>query len=395
MYKIERIAISLTTALLLAAALLAGASCGKQTSSPPSPTLDSSVVSKLESATDAAMRETGAPGCIAGAWTPGGSWTTAKGLADTSTGAPMREDALLRIGSVTKTFTSTAVLILSDEGRLSLDDPLSKYLPGFPLAERVTLRQLLSHTSGLPSWDESDEIIGQVEAGAGGWTVERLVEWASGQPYAFEPGTSYQYNNLNYNLLGMVIEEVTGTPAGEVIEEKIAVPLGLENTFMPDSAWVEGETVHGYDGPRDDPRDVTGLPSTEILNHDLAGTAGGMVSSLEDLRVWARALATGELLSEETHRQQLPAPDPSAGMPFPTGYGLGLSMMDVWLGHAGAVSGYSCYMFYYPEEDAVIVAFFNKLNAFDADANQSEQWAYGKNFVKMSEALYPDTFPGI
>jgi D-alanyl-D-alanine carboxypeptidase len=394
----------LAVMLLVAAVLLACASCGSKDSEPPDPgqdkasedTLDAAVMDKLESATDTAMQGTGSPGCIAGAWTPEGSWTTAKGLADVEAGVPMSESDLIRIGSITKTFTATAVLMLCDEGTLSLDDDLGEFVPAFSGADRVTLRQLLSHTSGIPSWDEDMEIRQQVEASTGEWTVERLIQWAAGQPLAFEPGTSYQYNNLNYNLLGMVIEQVTGKLAGEVIEEMIAVPLGLENTFMPDAAWVDGETVHGYDGDKADPQDVGGLPSTVMLNYDLAGTAGGMISTLEDLRVWARALATGELISEEMHLEQLPKPDPQTpGVPFDTGYGLGLSMMDAWLGHAGSVSGYNCYMFYCPEHDAVMVTFFNKLNAFDVQANADEQWAYGKNFVMMSQALYPDTFPGI
>jgi D-alanyl-D-alanine carboxypeptidase len=383
----------LSVLLLLACAVLAGASCKQKDSGRQAPALSQETVNKLESATDSAMKETGAPGCIAGVWTPQGSWTTAKGMADTAGGVPMKAGDLMRIGSVTKSFTATTVLILCDEGKLGLEDRLSKFMPSFPRADQVTMRQLLSHTSGIPSWDEDESIRLEVQAGTGGWTVERLVEWAAGRPFSFEPGTAYQYNNLNYNLLGMIIEQVTGKPAGQVIEEKIADPLGLEHTFMPAAAQAPGETVHGYDGAAGAVQDVTGRPSTGILNYELAGTAGGMISTLEDLHVWARALATGQLLSEKMRLEQQPKPDPAAGAPFTAGYGLGLSLMDVWLGHAGAVSGYSTYMFYYPEQDAVIVTFFNKLSAFDEKANAAEQWAYGKNFVKMSKALYPDTFP--
>jgi D-alanyl-D-alanine carboxypeptidase len=386
--------INLLAALLLTCTLLAGASCSKNESGKAAPSLSQETVDKLESATSATMKESGAPGCIAGVWTPQGNWTTAKGQADLATGAPMQYDDLLRIGSVTKTFTATAILILCDEGKLSLDDRLSKFKPDFPRADQITIRQLLNHTSGIANWDEEESIRLAVQQGAGGWTVEALVAWAAGQPLYAEPGFAYHYSNTGYNLLGMIIEQVTGQPSARVIEEKIAVPLGLEHTFLPDSAQVPGETIHGYDGAASAPVDIATLPSTGMMNYALAGTAGGMISTLEDLRVWAKALATGELLSEKMHLEQLPQPDPNGEAPFTTGYGLGLSLMDVWIGHAGAVSGYSCYMFYYPEQDATIVTFFNKLSAFDEKNNMAEQWAYGRNFVKMSEALYPETFPG-
>ena len=117
---------------------------------------------------------------------------------------------------------------------------------------------------------------------------------------------------------------------------------------------------------------------------------------MEDLTIWAKALATGTLLSNSLHIEQMPIPNPPTNeIPFVTGYGMGVALQDVWLGHTGGVSGYVCFTFYYPEKDVTILTYFNKLSAFDLDANTADLKAYSENFIALSKIICPETFQGI
>jgi D-alanyl-D-alanine carboxypeptidase len=351
----------------------------------------------LEAAVDEALSESGAPGAIAGVWTPEGDWVVAKGEANIETGEPMNTSDRFRIGSITKTFVATVVLTLVDDGLMSLDDKLSEYYPDFPKADEITVRMLLNHTSGIFSWDEDETVFEEIYEDPGaGWTIEGMIELALEHPFYFEPGAGQHYSNINYFLLGMIIEEVSGQTLQKAIEERIAEPLGLENTFLPDSPDYEGESVHGYDEVDGELVDVNGSEIEEVISFDLAWAAGGMVTTLDDLKVWAKALATGELLSEEMHKEQMTFVDTTPeSSPIKTGYGLGVSESDVWVGHSGAVVGHMCNMGYYPEMDATIITYFNKLSTSTLEANEADLQAYVKCFIDMSQTLYPDTYEGI
>jgi len=376
---------------LLSFPLIFVTSCSTST-----PTLSQETQDKLESAVDEALSESGAPGAIAGVWTPEGDWITAKGEANIDTGEPMKTSDRFRIGSITKTFVATIVLTLADDGLMSLDDKLSEYYPDFPKGDEITVRMLLNHTSGIFSWDEDEGIFKRIYEDPGaGWTIEGMIQLALEHPFYFEPGTGQHYSNINYFLLGMIIEEVSGQTLQKAIEERIAEPLGLENTFLPDSPDYEGETVHGYDEVDGELVDVNGSKIEEVISFDLAWAAGGMVTTLDDLKVWAKALATGELLSEEMHKEQMTMVNTTPeGSPIKTGYGLGVNESDVWVGHSGAVVGHMCNMGYFPEMDATIITYFNKLSTSTLEANEADLEAYVKCFIDMSQTIYPDTYEG-
>ena len=386
-----RIPISLLLVGLLTAFAAVGLSCG-------APSFGEDTQNKLEAALDSTMANSKAPGAITGVWTPEGTWVVTRGEANVEAGIPMKTTDLMRIGSITKTFTATLILQLVDEGKLNLDDKLEKYVPEFPNSDRITIRQMLTHTSGIPEWAEDDELREEVFSHPGdGWTVEKMIQIVGEQPLLFEPGTDYSYSNVGYFLLGAIIEKVTGNTVESEVEERIAGPLGLGNTFLPGEPEFEGDTVHGYEEVDGKVVDTTGTDATEVVNYDLAYTAGGMVSSLEDLKVWARALATGELLSEKMHQEQMPANLKEApGSPVKSGYGMGVSQQDVWIGHSGAIAGFMVNMGYYPEKDATIVTFFNKFTAIgDIETNTADIKAYGEYFVELSKIIYPETYKGV
>ncbi|MDY6796374.1 MAG: serine hydrolase domain-containing protein [Actinomycetota bacterium] len=346
----------------------------------------------LGAALDEALSQSGSPGAIAGVWTPEGDWVVAKGEANLETGESMQTTDIFRIGSITKTFVATVVLTLVDDGLLSLGDKLSEYYPDFPRADEITVRMLLNHTSGIFSWDEDEAVFERIyEDPDAGWTIEGMIQLSAEHPFYFDPGTGQHYSNINYFLLGMIIEEVTRQTLREAIAERVTEPLGLENTFLPDGPTYEGESMRGYDEVDGELVDVTGSGVEKVISYDLAWAAGGMVTTLAGLKVWARALATGELLSPAMHREQMDTVDTTPeGGPLKTGYGLGVNVTGDWVGHSGAVVGSMCNMGYDPVEDATIITYFNKLSTSSLEANEADIEAYSGCFHDMVDVLYPE-----
>jgi D-alanyl-D-alanine carboxypeptidase len=351
---------------------------------------------ELNAVMEEVLAESGSPGCIVGVYTPDGNWVRAKGKADTEAGVPMKTTDLMRIGSITKSFTSTVVLQLADEGELKLDDKLSKYVPDFPNSDRITVYQLLSHTSGLMTWDEIESVRMGIKDNPGEWTIEKLIKVVGEQPLLSAPGSQYHYSNINYFLLGMIIEGVTNSKLEQQIKQRIIDPLGMKKTSLPDGPTVDGETVHGYYRDMGKLVDSSGTKYAEAINYSLAWSAGGMISTVEDLKVWAKALASGQLLIEAMHKVQMGTSSEMVGNPpVKLTNGMGMVQIDQWVGSNGAVAGYQCNMFYYPEKEATIITFFNKLNPYDLEENTAELTAYMANFKELSKILYPETFPGM
>lgn len=316
----------------------------------------------------------------------------AGGVANLENGTAMVSSDLIRIGSISKTFTATLVLILCEEGVLNLNHRLEDYYPGFPNADKITIRHLLEHRSGIPSWDENEEIRMQIYNGIGNWTIDKLIAWAETEFPLSEPGTTFHYSNIGYFLLGKILEQSSGNTIDELLQAKICLPLRMYNTFMPDVPNPVGDIIHGYDQSSGTVLDMTGTSQADAINFELAWTAGGILSSVDDLSIWAGALSTGELLSDSLHLEQMPIlSPPSSEVPYWTGYGMGVSQTDVWIGHTGAICGFICYMQHYVEEDVTIITFFNKFSAFEEDENAADLSAAGQNFMKLAKFVCPET----
>lgn len=347
-----------------------------------------SIISMMQN-TQASLQ---APGWIAGIKTPVKEYRLSGGMEVLGTDQSMAPNDLIRIGSITKTFTATLVLILCDEGVLHLNDKLDHYYPDFLNADKITIRMLLKHTSGMVTWDEDEEIRTQIFNGTGDWTIDKLIDWASSQPFYFEPGTGFHYSNIGYFLLGKIIEESTGHTVAELMNEKICSPLNLGHTFMALEANPLGETIHGYDASSGTVTDMTGTQQADAINFELAWTAGGMLSTIDDLSIWIRAVANGDLLSDSLHQKQMPVLSPPTQQnPYYSGYGMGISQTDVWLGHTGAVCGYICNMSFYPQGDVSIITFYNKFSVFDESINSSDLNNVASNFLEVARFLCPET----
>lgn len=294
-------------------------------------------------------------------------WKGAAGTADLSTGAPVDADGLFRIGSVTKTFVSTVVLQLVAEGRLRLDDPVEKLLPGaVPNGRNITLRQLLNHTSGLFNYTEDDlfnyeadpvRLQQWLETGRfTQYTPQQLVAVANAHPPYFAPGQGWHYSNTNYLVVGQIVERVTGHSWQQEVDRRIVRRLGLTHTSMPDhSTTIPGPHAHGYYDLPAGPADVT------EVDPSMAGAAGAGISTTADLTTFVTALIGGRLLPRPLLAEMM-AVTPQSGQE----YGLGLQRVStpcgpVW-GHAGGIPGYNTFV--YTDSDTRR-QFAASVNAFD------------------------------
>lgn len=293
----------------------------------------------------------------------GGTVTVSSGTAELGSGQPMvGAEARFRIASNSKAFTAVAVLQLVDEGKIGLDAPIERYLPGVVRGtgagaaidgSAITVRQVLQHTSGLPEYvDQLD----RMNAPARWWepvdmdySPAHLVSIALAQPPLFAPGTGWAYVNTNYVLAGMLVQAVTGEDIRTVLTERIIAPLGLTNTYWPadDELDIRGPHAHNYAaavGPQTDGAAPARADLTKMTVAPL-NSAGSLVSTPGDLNRFYQALASGQLLSTATLAQMrttVNAAEPR--FPAGTSYGLGLLRMPLscggeYWGHGGNLPG--------------------------------------------------------
>ncbi|MFJ8533394.1 serine hydrolase domain-containing protein [Streptomyces sp. NPDC093591] len=300
----------------------------------------------MEAAVDA-----GVPGVTVTAKDGHGTWSATAGVGNLKTGKPRSADDRYRVGSITKTFVATVLLQLEAEGRLSLDDTVEKWLPGLVRGNghdgsRITLRQLLNHTSGIFNYT-ADEDFGRTYFLKDGFfehrydtkKPEELVALAMTHKPDFEPGTSWNYSNTNFVLAGMVIEKATGRPYGDAIRDRIIKPLHLTATSIPGTrVTVPQPSSRAYSKLAET---ATG-PTYDVtkINPSIAYAAGEMISNSTDLNSFYSALLRGRLLP----REQLAEMTTTVPVNEATGYGLGLMKtklscdVTVW-GHAGGIHG--------------------------------------------------------
>lgn len=325
---------------------------------PPAPEgeLPEVLRSQLQTTLDDTMAEYDVPGAVVGVWIPGeGAWTTATGLADIETGAPVDVDMTWPLRSVTKSYTVTLLLQLVDEGALSLDDTIGQYVDGVTAGDEITLRQLAGMSSGNADYTNEEFISVFVEDPEKVFTLDELNGFMLGKPAQFAPGTERIYTNANTNLLGAVIEEVTGQEFADVLQERILVPLGQQDTqYVVDATQWSDPHATGY-------APDAGVLTQQPQNFSMFGPAGSMISSLDDARVWGQALATGTLLQPATQAERLDGAPLDAGPPYGD-YALGIGETDGWWGHNGEGLGFTAAVFHHPDSAATVVVFMNESN---------------------------------
>jgi D-alanyl-D-alanine carboxypeptidase len=318
------------------------------------PELTPAVAARLDRAVQDVMKETGVPGVTVGLSAPGkGTYTRSFGVADKATGQPMNPGLYMRIGSETKTFTVTALLELVDQGKVSVDDPISKYVDGVPNGDHITLRNLASMRSGLFNYSADEGFYKAFTSDPDRpFTPQELLAYAFKHPVQFQPGAEFDYCNTNLILLGLVVEKVSGTPLNLFIQKNVIAPAGLRHTYFPNDAAFPSPHAHGYTVQTASGR----LEDSTDWNPSWGWAAGAMISDLQDLRTWARVVATGTLLTPKTQAERLKTyPTGLAG----AGYGLGIFDVQGWIGHNGSLPGYESLTIYLPEAKATLVVLLN------------------------------------
>ena len=317
--------------------------------------MDAATAQRLDAAIDQAMKAASIPGAIVGVWGPGGSYVRAVGVADKATAAPMRTDFYSRIGSETKTFTVTGMLQLADQGKLGVDDPIAKFIDGVPQGDKITLRQLARMQSGLFNYSETTGFQQALLADPRRhFSPQELLGWAFAEPAVFPPGGGFEYCNTNTILLGLVVEKVGGQPLPDYVRDHILTPLGLRHTSFPTTnafpePHAQGYTVQTADGA---------VTSATDWDPSWAWAAGAMISNLDDMHIWAPALATGKLLTPAMQTQRLQTVG-APGLPSQDGYGLGIFNLGGWIGHNGSLPGYQTVAVYLPEKQTTMVILLN------------------------------------
>ncbi|MDP2303233.1 MAG: serine hydrolase domain-containing protein [Ignavibacteria bacterium] len=331
----------------------------KEESSPIEPQkkiLTTGTIAKLEAAADKVMMEKQAPGMIAYIAVEGeGELFITRGVGNLTTSEPMNKTNYFRMASVTKTFTTEAALILVDEGKIDLNKTISFYLPEYAIPGRdtITIRMLGNMTSGLI------EVLGDSALGASYYgslgtikfTPEELIAPLFTSQLQFIPGSQFNYCNSNTILLGLIIKKVTGQALKDVFVEKIFQPLGLIHTFWPETNYLPSPYHHAY----------TSLLGT--INQDVTywgnswgNAAGILVSNLADLKIWAKEIAEGNLLSANSKNERYLMG--AAG----SGYGFGVEMILDLFGHSGGIIGWNSMVFYDKTKKITIITQTNSID---------------------------------
>ncbi|MGW7290440.1 serine hydrolase domain-containing protein [Streptomyces sp. NPDC054847] len=314
-------------------------------------TIDRPGVSALQQAVQAAadrLVQAGAAGVQFRVTRGDNSFVVTSGIAELGSDRPVPADGRFRISCITKPFVAVVVLQLVAEGRLDLDRSVESYLPGLlPYGEKITVRNLMQHTSGLYNYMDSFQKPGDrfLRDRYKHYEPEDLIAIAAAKPLEFEPGTKFAYCNTNYFIVGLLIKKITGRSYREEITERVLEPLGLTETTLPgDDPNIPGPHARGYMQIGGEPVDVT------LMNPSEAGCAGEIISTTADLDRFFCALFDGTLLNEPEFTEMttpLP-PEMIENLPMGIGYGLGIMKLendddlDLW-GHGAGIPGYATF----------------------------------------------------
>ncbi|WP_410569894.1 serine hydrolase domain-containing protein [Amycolatopsis sp. cmx-4-61] len=305
--------------------------------------------SPVQASLDVLTAQDGVPGAAAVVQDGRRTQVTRSGKGDVATGKAFPRNGSFRVGSVTKSFVATVVLQLVAEGRVRLDAPVSRYLPGLLPDARITVRQLLQHTSGIPDYLQDFDLGNPEALRHRGAEPAELVARALKYPALFPPGTGWSYSNTNYIVAGMLVERVTGHPLDTEITRRITRPLGLYDTYLPGRGDERLPAPHavGYlplDGK---------LVDFSDFDATIAWAAGGLVSTPADLDRFYGALLGGRLLGPAELAEMRRTVPADLGIPGAR-YGLGLGSIPlscgvVW-GHEGGIMGFTNFAGVGPED---------------------------------------------
>ncbi|MEO5596922.1 MAG: serine hydrolase domain-containing protein, partial [Lysobacteraceae bacterium] len=302
----------------------------------------------------------------------------ARGLADVKTETPLTPDSVFRIGSISKQFAAAGLLKLVEAGKLSLNDPLSKFVPDFPNGKHITMLELLNHTSGVKDYTHIAEWRnGPIEKDLS--TAQLIATFKDATP-DFEPGQDWAYDNSGYALVGAVIEAVSGQAWHANLRTALFEPLGLTHTGYGADPNFASQQVHGYSL-----KDGKVVPA-KVISMTIPNAAGGLVSTVDDLLKWNRALHEGRVLKSASYTRMVTP----VGKAVEANYGFGIELQTVqgrpMLEHSGGIFGFESMLEYVPGPDITVVVLQNN------DSNDDDK---GPDMIarKLAAAALGEPYP--
>jgi D-alanyl-D-alanine carboxypeptidase len=344
----------------------------------------------LQAMLDTTAQELLIPGAVVLLRTPQGQFTVTYGTTQLGTASPPRANTHFRIASNTKTMTAAIIVQLAQEGKLNFSDPVSRFVPGVPNGDNITIAELLEMRSGLYNYTNAPELAASLDSDPTKvWTPAELLAIAFAHPPNFPPGTAYEYCNTNYALLGLVAEQVDGRPLARAMQDRLFGLLGLQQTMLPASTvnGIPEPYSHGYlygsssvalvGTPPYSPelqaaaRAGTVLPKDYTdVNHSFAAAAGGVISTADELATWIQALVAGGVLDAAYQRRWLDSVQPEdPSKPDGQQYGYGIAQVrwgpNTMYFHGGETPGYQSFIGHDPSSQMTLVIWTNLTVSLD------------------------------
>ncbi|WP_397446555.1 serine hydrolase [Polaribacter sp. R77954] len=340
----------------------------------------SSIAQKLSKEFDALMAETfkdDGPGAVALVIKDEKVlYRKAFGMANLELGVKMKPENIFRIGSITKQFTASAILKLRDDGKLDLDDDITKYVKEYPThGYEITIKHLLTHTSGIKSYTGMKEWDGEVRKKD--FTPEELIEFFKYQPMDFKPGEEWRYNNSAYFILGYIIEVVSGMSYEEYIESTFFNPLEMTSSYYGSTSRIIRNRAYGYDKNDD------GYINADFLSMTQPYAAGSLLSTIDDLYNWYSAVMDDKVISKASREEAHSSYKLNSGEKTGYGYGWGIGNIQgsPMISHGGGINGYLTSSMFLPEEQLFVAVFSNcNCNPPGNIATKMAAMAVGKPF---------------
>ncbi|WP_086737975.1 serine hydrolase domain-containing protein [Erythrobacter colymbi] len=308
-------------------------------------------------------------------------YTGARGMADLAGGTAITPDTVFRLGSITKQFAAAMIVQLAQEGKLSLDDPLAKFFPDYPQpGSAATVRQLLQHTSGIQSYTSMPGAMAPENIAKPRTTAE-LIAWFRDQPSPHKPGEAWEYNNSGYVLLGAIIEQVTGKPWHQALEERITGPLGLATIRYGVGGEDTPKMAEGYSGEATAAAEIA-----SPIHMSIPHAAGALIGTVGDLAKWAQALHHGKVVDAGHYALMIAPGTTTDGKTHSYGFGLALDPLrgQPAIGHGGGINGFSTDSIYVPSADLFVAVFTN---------SDSPQTGPGVAMRRIAAAAIGDPYP--
>ncbi len=286
-------------------------------------------------------------------------------MGESMTGVPATADMHFRNGAVAISYLGTVLLQLVDEGKVGLDDTIDRWLPKALASDRITLRMLISCTSGYHDYVAAKSFVDAIEKDPfRAWTTEEQLAYVAGKPLLYKPGTNWSYAHTNFVILGEALSSITGKPVDQLIRERIVEPLGMKGTQSHQTAVIPEPVLHAYTKERGTYEDSTFWdPSWTLAKGSV------MITDIYDLATSARAIGTGKLVSEKSHKEQVGSSLVGLGGPTKTcpegvcmkqtsgfHYGIGTFIVGGWILQNPSFYGWGALQAYLPEKDLAIAA---------------------------------------